>query len=113
MITKRKEVCQQTAEIAILIFQQFHFLLLKNHGITYLCCVEEHEVYQFVSCTTTTTKYIPLPNMGQICLVQQRSIKSVYNFENKKGEGREKKHSTPQKKIRKNIIYIYNIAVVR
>ena len=72
----------------------------------YLCCVEKHEVYQFVSCATTTYySYIPLPNMGQICLVQQRSIKSVYNFQNKKGEGREKKHSTPQKKIRKNIIY--------
>ena len=71
----------------------------------YLCCVEKHEVYQFVSCTTTTTIY-HYQIWGKFAQYNRDQSNLFTILKTKRGEGREKKHSTPQKKIRKNIIYI-------
>ena len=70
----------------------------------YLCCVEKHEVYQFVSCTTT--KYgANLPStieINQICL----------QFSKQKG-GRKREETLHSTEENKKEYYIYNIAVVR
>ena len=81
----------------------------------YLCCVEKHEVYQFVSCTTTTTYYnyiltttkygANLPStieINQICL----------QFSKQKG-GRKREETLHSTEENKKEYYIYNIAVVR
>ena len=70
----------------------------------YLCCVEKHEVYQFVSCTTT--KYgANLPStieINQICL----------QFSKQKG-GRKREETLHSTEENKKEYYIYKIAVVR